>query len=280
MNEYKLLLSHSQQTDWAEPPFLLETTCGAVGGGMFLAGAVIGSTWACALGWLLAVACKGFFLLSDLGVKEKCLKVMLRPTTSWVSFGAWALLVFGVFGFIHIIQMMLAVPREGSLATVITTLSMLSALIIITYDGLILLSSKAIAAWNSGMLAPLFAANALAAGCSVLLPFYYSTTLMQTTFALLSAELIILISHLLALHRGPTGARASLSILCKGSQRNMFLGGTVLAGIIAPLFFLSFPIAGTEIPSILLLLNAALNLGGVYCMRTSLVKSGVTTPVL
>ena len=150
---------------------------------------------------------------------------MLRPTTSWVSFGAWALLVFGVFGFIHILQMMLAVPREGSLATVITTLCMLSALIIITYDGQILLSSKAIAAWNSGILAPLFAANALAAGCSALLPFYYSTTLMQTTFALLSAELIILISQLLALHRGPTGARASLSILCKGNQRNMFLGG-------------------------------------------------------
>ena len=220
---------------------------------------------------------KGLLLLKDLGRPERFLRVMLRPLASWLSVGAWVLMFFGFFGMLHLA--LLLAPSLGS-SPWVRIPAMIFALALITYDGLLLSASRGIAAWGSGLLAPLFAANALAAGCAVVLPGYSGSPLLWANFGFLLAELVILLCHLAALQGGSTGARAAGTVLLRGEQKFLFLGGTLFAGMVLPLLLLATQLSAPGPTDIVLGLNALLNVAGLCCMRISLLKSGVTTPAL
>ncbi len=280
MTHYSLLLEHAPQTQWTDRKFILEMTCGAVGGGLFLAGAVTGSGWACLVGLLVAGAAKGLLLLKDLGRPERFLKVMLRPFSSWLSFGGWSLLFFSGFGFLHTVPLLAGAGTGSGWALAVKALAMVFAVVIITYDGLLLAASRAVSAWSSGLLAPLFAASALASGSALVMPAGGAERVM-VTFSLLAAEAVLLFCHLAVLKGGATGARVSLGILLAGEQRTMFLGGAIGGGLLLPLLILAFPVlAGSSAPGLVLFLAALLIVGGAFALRDSLIKAGVTTPVL
>lgn len=279
MSYYKLMLQHTPQTEWADTAFLLEMTCGALGGGMFIAGAAAGLPWLCLIGFVLATVCKGLLLLKDLGKPMRALKVMARPFGSWLSFGAWNMLLFGVFGLLYLLLMFTG-AGVGGLGGVLGLLAGICALIMISYDGLLMASSTAIASWSSGMLAPLFCVNALSAGCAAAAALGAGPVFIWAVFVLLLAELLILAAHIAALRGGSTGARESWQILSAGAQKGMFMYGALLLGVIAPLIVLSVLLFGVMLPQVVLMLIAALCAIGVFCMRASLLRAGVTTPVI
>ena len=162
MSRYRLLLEHSPQTEWAGRIFSLEQTAGALGGGLFVGGVLSRSAAAPVIGLVLALGVKGALLLADLGKPGRFLRVLLRPRASWVSLGAWILGFFGLFGLIESAVLTLGPP--GAAVSWIAWPALVLAVAVVTYDGLVLSASRSVEAWGSGLLAPLFAASALATG--------------------------------------------------------------------------------------------------------------------
>ena len=273
MSQYRLFLEHSPQTEWAGQIFLLEQATGALGGGLFIGGVLSQNPVAAAIGFVLALGVKGLLLLADLGKPWRCLRVLTRPQASWISLGAWILGFFGLFGVIETGILIFGPPE--SQASFFMYAALLFAVIVVTYDGLVMSSARSVEAWGSGLLAPLFAVSALATGLITVSAWDLNPTLRLASFLFTAAELILLGCHISSLRGGGTGARNTAGILLSGEQKGVFLGLVLVGSVILPLILFAIPIGRP-----VLIITALLQILGLYGLRSSLIRSGVTTPVI
>jgi formate-dependent nitrite reductase membrane component NrfD len=279
--DYKLMLNFSLQKEWAGPPMWLEMSFGGTGGGLFLLGSAAENTLACVIGYLLLLGGKGLFLLADLGKPRRFLKVFNRPFGSWISFGAWVFLIFFIAGLLCILPYFTNSNFPPTMVAMLKIVAMTAAGILITYDGFFLAASVAVASWTTGMLAPLFASSALAAGCSLLLLLGDATPwLAWANISILALEIICLLSHFTAMHKGAVGSRKSKEILLRGCMAHHFIYGVVLAGIAIPLFTFLLLLFFSALPSQIIAISCIGEIACVVFMRYSFLKAGIKTPML
>jgi formate-dependent nitrite reductase membrane component NrfD len=281
MTYYKLMLQHTPQTEWTETQLYLEMALGAVGGGLFLVSLASGGTpWGALIGFLILIGGKTIFLIGDLGKPLRFLRVLARPFGSWLSFEAWTMLVCGVSGVIWLAPAVLPLTLPPGLLLCAKFIAAVTAVILIAIDGLLMSASTGISAWSTGILAPLFAVNALAVGCGAAFLLGDQTSLLPKVNAgLVALEALILICHIAALHKGPTGARKTEEALLRGPQKFPFIF-FILIGLLIPLIVLLAEFDGVTLSSPMLRCVGVLELIGAYIIRYSLLKSGMTTPVL
>lgn len=287
MKEAKLMLSHAPQEEWGSV-MCVEMAIGGLGGGAFIASALI-DFWVGALAAFLVCAIgKGVLLLADLGKPARFLKVFLRPRKSWISFGAWSFLLFCLTGAAYLLAAALMDP--SALVTVLKVLALLFAACVISYDGLCLSASVGVSAWHDGPVTPLFAASALSAGfgcviavVSAVSPLAFSfVELAMVVAALVSALLtgVTMASYAVVLRKGSTGDRESAWILLHSSQRGAFVWGAGVAGVIAPLAVYALLLVGVAIPLVAVQIAGVLQVIALFCLRFSVIKSGVYTPAM
>jgi formate-dependent nitrite reductase membrane component NrfD len=280
MTEYKLLLGFKPQEEWADKIMWLEMSLGAIGGGLFMTAAIAGDIRLTILGFLILMAGKGMLLLVDLGQPARFYRVLARPFGSWISLGAWAMLIFGAAGGLFCLLSWLSM-NDGGLFALIRIIALLAALILICYDGLFLSASTGIFAWTTGMLAPLFAFSALASGCGLLLLFgYFDIHLIHATLAVHVALVACVAVHLAVLGSGPQGAQKTRDLLLHGDFKNAFVYGVILGSIVLPLVLLLVQFFGVQLPNTGYRIIGILAVSGVFPLRYSLLRSGVRSPVI
>jgi len=273
---YQLAVDYHPQTAWAAAPMWLEMSFGALGGGLFIVSALLNYLPGIVAGYLLVMAGKGLFLLADLGKQSRFLYVLKRPFHSWISFGAWAILAFALFGLIFGVQVL-----TGSLngfASLMKVLALAAAAILIVYDGFFLAASRGVAAWRSSVLPVLFGVSSLATSVSVAL----ALNLPLSTF--LAAGLFVLLalahfSYIKGLMGADQASRYSADELVSGSLKTAYLWVAVVTGTLLPLAISVVALLGGASTG-LWLVSAVCAVVGVFALRYSILRGGYYAPVL
>lgn len=226
-------------------------------------------------------------LVFDLGRPRAALLVLLHPTGSYLTVGAYLLLASVAAAASLLLAGWFA--RRGTAATwcrAIRWVSVPCALAVTVYSGLLLSELRPIPLWNSGWLPPLFLVSSLAAGaaCMVLCaatPDRSSRVrgAFERRYALLDLVLVLgeaaLCAALLVSVSGNALAdRGIMALLGDGTAQALFCGGFAVCGILVPL-----------VGDVWALLRrsgiyatwmvAAFGLVGCCCLRLALVAAGI-----
>jgi formate-dependent nitrite reductase membrane component NrfD len=284
MNDhYNLYIDYSPQKEWSGAPMWLEMSFGAIGGGLFLVSAFLNFNLGIVLGFLLVAAGKGIFLLVDLGKPERFLKVLARPFKSWISFGSWAFMLFGILGLIYCLPLVIGLEIGAGILGVLKAITMLLAVLLITYDGFFLAASKGIDAWNTSLLPILYGVSSLVAGTGIamaLIEGAKENTLLRINALLLITLVFLVFSYVNGLSKSTLGARKSAEILTQ-DLKGIFVGGLVGAGVLLPLLLVGLATLGL-IPAsaTLVMVVAVLEVVGIFFLRFAILKAGVYAPVI
>lgn len=221
------------------------------------------------------------FLVWDLERPAGFLRVLRRTRRSWLSRGAWILLVFGALAGTNVL---LGAPA------VLTAVSLAAAVAVATYTGVLIGTIMARPIWNTPILPVLFLASALSTGialvgvCERLVPAgaalgrdlsTLGASLRTGHLLLLAGELLLLYFYLsIVASRTPDG----VALLLRGPLAGPFWCGVVLVGLVLPLGLEALvapvghaPLAGT--------LAALAVLAGGFCLRWVILAAGVRARV-
>ena len=266
-----------------------------VGGGAYLVGVIAdlsgGPDWMAVskIGVFLGLPCVligTLFLLADLGRPTNAWRVWMKPGTSWISRGTIIIVLFMIFA---AIQTALWIwPFAGPLADnesarhLIGVLGAVFAFLTVVYTGLLLGYSQPIALWNTALLPVLFFVSAVSTGIMAIMLIGRSQGLEGTQLALptvidaviLVFEMFVLIVFLYNAYR---------------TVESRFSAKRILAGAVAPAFWLGVIACGLAIPFFLELfggegivasLAALLGLFGGLCLRYSVLAGGTLSPIM
>lgn len=266
---------------------------GELGAGIFLAGALYGSVTTMIVGVLVTAVLKTYFHLAHMGVPGRAWRAMLRPDRSWISRGLISIIVFSGSGVLHILLngFGLAETLGGGaaimgLAALAKYLSILAALVVMTYHGFAISDSTSIAFWNTGLMPVTSLIYSALAGVTVALNL--APTATATRDGMLpaghNAALILVVVAFIALaamlngaNRGSPGARKSLHLLIKqGPYVKWFYGLVLAVGLVLPFLLLTM----VEPSRAVNLLVAVSVLAGYFTFRVLVFKIGLYDPLI
>jgi formate-dependent nitrite reductase membrane component NrfD len=265
-----------------------------VGGGAFLTGVIAdlagGSDWMTVsqIGVFLGVPCVligTMFLLADLGRPINAWRVWMKPKTSWIARGTIIIVIFMVFAAIETAWWIW--PFPGPLADnesarhIIGVLGAIFAFLTVIYTGLLLGYSQPIALWNTALLPVLFFVSAVSTGIMAIVLIAQVLGVAGPQLALLAnIDAVILVFEMFV-----------LIVFLYNAYRTVesrFSAKRILAGAVAPSFWLGVVACGLLIPFVLELqgghgiaatLAALLGLFGGLCVRYSVLAGGTLSPI-
>lgn len=277
---YKNEIGFRSQTEWANAALWFEMAIGALGGGLFLAGALYGSLLAMVIGVVAVIVLKGGLLLADLGQPGRFMNVLKRPFESWMSFGALSFLLFSICGII--VCAMAYTGMTGALIQVAVAITCVFAVCLVSYEGFMLMSSVGIGAWNgNGVLAPMFAASAFAGGlgllCVIETAVGNALDCAQIMVLALALEAVCAFSYAASLQKGRVDARESYKTLMDGELKGYYVYGVLALGIIVPIVLAALVMC-VEMPGAVLAAAGCCAAFGVVFMRIAVLKCGIYIP--
>ena len=212
-------------------------------------------------------------LVADLGQPLRAINLFLHPTLSYISVGAFAILalmaedlVLGALwnGMLH------RLPLGRGFAHAVALLAMLTSTVVMVYTGMYLAQAKAVALWALGPVVPvLFLASSGTTGLAL--------TLLS---ACLSGAAVSFQTLMRRLVRAGIGfAIAELVLFVTMLALAARAGGMpstheILAGRLAPAFWLSLVLVGLLIPLVVELLHARSSSTGIMMATSLLVLVG------
>ncbi|UWG98802.1 polysulfide reductase NrfD [Dehalobacter sp. DCM] len=288
MNNYGLSLDYKEQKEWSKPQMWLEMAIGAIAGGLFITSLIFKFSLGAIIAVLLMLLGKGLLLLSDLGRPERMLNIFSRPKDSWISKGAWGLILFGVTSAVSVAPLVLPglswLPWGGG-GKILGIIAGVLAAFMMTYDAYFLSESKGVEFWNNGGLPMVFLTSAAVGGIGafmVLAPFsglaVGTGTLAFINTAILAATGISLYSYLRSAASGSEGSQVSMQLLMKGRISPVFKTGVVGAGIVVPLCVSIAAALFGWMPSMAWQIIGILEIVGVVFLRYSILNAGVYSP--
>jgi len=245
-----------------------------------------------ALGFpLLLIA--SLFLILDLGVKMRALRVFLNPGTSWMTRGSLIISVFMTLAFLHLVLMVW--PGEmavnAPLLRVIGVVNFVFAILVMIYTGVLLGASRVIAFWNTAMLPLMFLVSACNTGVMAVILLTPASPALSGAFRLLSQVLLVLlvlqgivVAFLLQASHRTDESRASAQLLIKGRLAGTFWFGFIVVGLLVPLALVVIEVVGVaeaDLSTTLWVTRIAAILGlfGGFLLRRLVLAAGVKTPL-
>jgi formate-dependent nitrite reductase membrane component NrfD len=256
-----------------------------MGASLFLVASILNSFTAAVAG-LALVGAGVFVLFVDLGHPLRFWRVISRAPSAWISQGALfitGLLVFGVLGLVF--------RQTPHFRVVFEVASWLCASAVMLYPGLLLGGMSAVPWWQRANLPVALFVHALTSGIQLLLVIsvwsgdgsWVAPKGLSVALTLLILVLFLTWSQV-RISSGPPAVRESLRMLTKGDHRGLFLGGAVLAGMVAPipLIVAAFIIYGRSGAAAIALMAAAtlVRLAGDVSYRYAVLQAGVRESVL
>ena len=227
-----------------------------------------------------------------LGKMERFWRAVLNVRTSWISRGFLFNALFSFFGLLYALSETVSIPVLDwpAVKMLLKTVSAVSAVLFAAYPGFMLSTVKAIPFWRSMLEPVLFFLQGIMGGIAlqVLLmsfmpmPEYVVAVLIKANFVILQVVLLLLMSALVvkAMHGG--AEKTSVASLTTGSFSPVFLGGTLIAGLIAPMAILT---AGILLPldfgsyGYIYYIAMSMELAGIYAGKYSILRAGVYSPI-
>ncbi len=238
-------------------------------------------------GWLALalVGAGGLVLTADLGTPSRLLLVFKRPTVSWVSRGAWTMLLLLAFGCLTLLP---SLPGLGFLpwgagtpaGVVLEVVVLVLAFALMTYTGLLLSSWSAIPFWNTPVLPALFVTSCLLGATGALLVIAASFGLPLGGLGVLALCLILAVSfqlllYLAVMRGGTSAARESVRLLLSGPDAGCFIRRVIVVGLIAPAVLLGAHLGLGLSGAVAPVVAAIAILLGTFELRSAVLRAGV-----
>jgi len=234
---------------------------------------------------LLFLAITTVLLVADLKRPERFAYILLKPNwRSWLVWGAWILLAFGIMGAMWFIG---GVTGRSGLFHLALIPSVLLALATAGYSAFLFGQAEGRDFWQSPLVLPHLIIAAVVAGAATLsiaaamaplqsMEADPSSTLWPLLFLSLVAHAFLLgleVFNRHAVHDATLAAR----LIRKGPYRARFWGGVVLGGVVLPMALLIVGAAADSTP--LSTLAALLALAGLWLWEDLWVKAGQSVPL-
>lgn len=270
------------QTEWAT---LIAAAFffGKIGAGLFIMSVFFTNSWIGALvGLLIVLIGKGGAHLLYLGRPERFWRGLMKPGTSWVARGFWAMMIMMVAGTFFLI-----LPAGSAASLVFKVIAGLSAFVVAIYDGYLMNSSPSIPLWNTAMMPVLCLFYSLLGGTTLtlfLIEFGFAEVAVNTIFlnnmeiVLLITNLIVIGLYLLSMANATAAAKESMRLLVRGTFAVPFYTLALGLGLVFTLLMSLF--VGSHGGAGIVGLITAADLIGHYFLFYLLLRVGVYKPVL
>ena len=277
---HRFAFGYYRQTFWN---WLIGTAffLGGLGGGLFLVSLATSHTPGMVVGYLVVVVGKNTAHMIFLGRPERFWRAAMRPDRSWIARGIWAMGFFAASGFLVLLPCVAGpvwqLPNWMSNAA--TAVAVVSALIIMFYDGFVMNSSLGVAFWRTGLLPILLLMYATLGGTTLSLTVralqgeIASPTLRELEDGLLLVNFILLVAYLARMSYSFPAARETLRLWLRGPYARVFFGLVLVVGLLAT-FSLSVLQKHVQ-ASWLVVLIAGCELTGDFALVMLLLKSGL-----
>jgi len=279
---------------WRDGALLMALFLGGIGAGQFVVSTwLIHSVASAFVGLLVVGIGKTVAHLIYLGQPTRFYRLFLRPRTSWISRGLIFMVVFVAFGAAYLAPDIgfdwVPWTTGSTFSDALWLGAILSAFLVMVYDGFVLASCKSITAWNTALMPPLFFTYAVAGGTAMT----YLTlivrgskipdqnTLTTVDAILLTSMFALLVIYIMNMATSNATAKESLRKLTTTRVAIAFIGVAIVAGLLVPLSLTYLHgVAGTEaLASVLLGASAILELSGDLSVRHSILRAGLHAPV-
>jgi len=234
---------------------------------------------------LIALGVGALFLLFDLGRIDRALTLFSLPTSSFLTFGSFALAIsLASAALLALAWLERRLHLGSAFVSAVAVLATIAAVGVMVYTGFLLMSiGGAIPLWGSPLVPLLFTLSALSTGIAVLLgtcvlsglePRFRTTVdgLVRIDTGLLIIELAAALVFLALTDSAAASGAAAMQL-----PQALYLGGFVVVGLVFPLV--------TEIlharrrrPWLPLAAGIALLIGG-FCLRYAVVSAGMWVAV-
>jgi len=279
---------------WRDGALLMALFLGGIGAGQFVISTwFIHSTTSALVGVLIVGVGKTVAHLVYLGQPSRFYRLFLKPLTSWISRGLIFMVVFVVFAAAYLAPDIgfswVPWTSESTLGEAIWLAAILSAALVMVYDGFVLASCKSITSWNTALMPPLFFTYAIAGGVAMTYltmtatggEILNQTTLTNLDAILLTTMLALVVIYIVNMAASTSTARESVRRLMATKLAISFIGLAIVAGLLVPLtltYLHEYSIEGA-VASGLLAISSILELAGDLSVRHSILRAGLHAPV-
>lgn len=285
---HRFAFGYYRQTFWN---WLIGTAffLGGLGAGLFVLAVLTDHTAGMLAGYLIVVVGKNTSHLLFLGRPERFWRAAMRPDRSWIARGIWAMGFFAVSGLILLLPRVLGAAWQlsGWLNGAARVVAVLSAVVIMFYDGFVMNSSPGVAFWRTRLLPLLLLMYATLGGATLSLTIRelrgeaIPDLLPNLEHGLLVVNFVLLAAYLTRMNRSLPAARATLRQWLSGSYARVFFGLVLVVGLLATLLL---SVVQNHVQATwLVILIAACELTGDFTLMMLLLKSGLfplqTAPV-
>ncbi len=262
---------------------------GEIGAGMYVMSVINGYFIGAFIGILVVVVGKTAAHLLYLGRPERFWRIFANPTTSWISRGLYAMLIFAIFGGVYTLSSMGSVSWiqiGSSSANVVLGISLLSAIVVMIYDGFVMAYSPSLPFWNTTLLPILFLSYSLLGGSTLTLAMGYLgqgnpgmiANLEAIELWLIIINFLIIAVYLYTQYYTNITARKSVLMLVKENYSIPFIAGVIIVGLVITLVM---ALAFAEIRFGFILIGLAVSeLIGDFLLRFLILRVGVYSPVV
>jgi formate-dependent nitrite reductase membrane component NrfD len=287
---YEWMTKYTPQEEWIEGKGILLWLAfffSEIGAGIYFVSLFLNFPPGWLVGWLVSLVLGGIVHLAYLGNPMRGWRIFLRPATSELSRGLWAILVFAVIGFFQVLPVAISgLPWTGNSSVLKAIMGILCILIII-HGFLTMHVVRALPMWNSSMIIPLSLASGIWIGSqSVEMMAFISggeliTAELWARWSLLS-YMGVLAMYLFGTAHSSEAARVSIQGLLKGDSSIRFYIGVVVIGLIIPLI-ITLVVWGNGVEKLgggTLFIRFICVLIGDLMMRYSVMRSAVYSPTI
>ena len=277
---HRFAYGYYRQTFWN---WLIGTAffLGGLGAGLFVLSLLTDHTAGMLAGYLIVIVGKNTAHMLFLGRPERFWRAAMRPDRSWIARGIWAMGLFAVSGLILLLPRVLgpAWQLSGWLNGAAMAVAILSAVVIMFYDGFVMNASPGVAFWRTRLLPLLLLMYATLGGTTLSLTIRelrgeatpaFLPTLEQ---GLLVVNFVLLAVYLARMTRSLPAARETLRQWLSGPYARVFFGLVLLVGLFATLLL---SVVQNHVQATwLVVLIAACELTGDFTLVMVLLKSGL-----
>jgi formate-dependent nitrite reductase membrane component NrfD len=285
VSEYAFLDECKDQKEWKTLSLWLDMSLTGIAGGLFIGSILTEYGLGLIIAFVVMVLAKVVLLVADLGKPARFLIVLRRPGKSWISRGAWGILLFGVTGIVVIAPLLIpALPWSPwtGIGQYLGWLTALLAAFLMLYDGISLAECKAVEFWRSGELPILLLLSGATGGLGALTllngpGFYGVLSLAHLIVTVLTG--LLLLRYLANAKKDGVGARRSRERLSEPSLRWVFWGATIVAGLILPAIMAAVSMSAVSMAPGVLVAAGILEIVGAFSLRYSILNAGVYSPI-
>jgi formate-dependent nitrite reductase membrane component NrfD len=277
---HRFAFGYYRQTFWN---WLIGTAffLGGLGAGLFVLALLTDHEAGMLVGYLIVVVGKNTAHMLFLGRPERFWRAAMRPDRSWIARGIWAMGLFAVSGLVLLLPRVLgpAWQLSGWLNSAATAVAVLSAVVIMFYDGFVMNASPGVAFWRTRLLPLLLLMYATLGGTTLSLTIHELRGEATPGFlpnleqGLLVVNFVLLGAYLARMNRSLPAARETLRQWMRGPYARAFFGLVLLVGLLATLLL---SVVQNQVHATgLVLLIAACELTGDFTLMMVLLKSGL-----